>query len=76
MTRMDATTRTRWMAGKVNVEASEHQCDRCDAPAVMIGHRGAGTTPHLFCADHFRADLAAERATRPSREELFARVTR
>lgn len=82
MERMTKVDRARWMNGteadhrevSETVRRGDHQCDDCDAVALTIGHSGVGTSVRVHCRTHFLAHLDAERATRPSRSELIARV--
>jgi hypothetical protein len=83
MTRMNEQDRQDWMNGKRNaydiasdVTGGEaYQCDECDSPARAITHKGSGSRPVVQCAEHFKAMLARDRADRPSRAELVARVS-
>lgn len=82
MTRVSQEDRKAWMYGTSRdhqrvshaVNGGEHQCDTCDETAVAIGHKGEGTPVVVSCRSCFLASIARDRATRPTREELMARV--
>lgn len=54
------------------VVASGVECDDCDRPAVC--GTANDQTAAFHCAEHFHAFMARERAKRPPREELIARI--
>lgn len=56
------------------VAAGHFHCDNCPDAAVAIS-AAADTPVRVECARHFKARLERERAERPSREELAARVS-
>jgi len=82
MDRMTETERRDWMTktGKRHQEISHkathgaYECDTCGSPSASVGHAGEGTPVVVACGGCYLAALNAERATRPSRAELVARV--
>lgn len=82
MDRLSDAQRHEWMNGtrkqaaavQALVTAGQVQCDTCEAPAVAIGHQGEGTPVRVECGACFLARLNADRATRPTRDQLVARA--
>lgn len=61
---------------KVSQKATHggYDCDTCGAPSAAISHSGEGSPIVVACPKCYLAALNAARATRPSRDELAARV--
>lgn len=80
MARMDAAERAQWFRGVKaqqtidRIHNGAFHCDDCESRAVAISHQGTGSAVRVECSVHFLARLAADRAVRPSRAELVARV--
>lgn len=71
MTRMTENDRTRYAKNPDQIP-QDTQCDRCAKMAVARGTDGHRA--FAYCADDMLAVLAEERAARPSRAEMVARV--
>jgi hypothetical protein len=80
MNRMSATDRAAWMNGRTHAAISNevvtgvYTCDTCEDSARAISHSGNGTPVVVECPKCFLARTERERACRPSRAELIARV--
>ena len=78
--RMMDIERDQWFRGKRHREISTavvrgaYGCDTCGEPSAAISHSGEGSRVVVACPKCYRAALDAERANRPSRAALIARV--
>lgn len=66
-----AAFRADWSHGQRVLERGV-RCDHCDKPAIAAATNGQFA--RWLCADGFREHMAEQRLTRPSREDLIARV--
>lgn len=78
--KMDAATRAAWLDRRSHqrvtreVQSGLYECDTCVRPAAAISHSGDGSPVIVECPKCFLLRIEKERAVRPSRAELVARV--